>query len=90
LSFIHEHDETRFGLDQISPESDPTYVQHYFDMLSDEEIDDALLCKYDPVQTKKGVFADHRTKICQDILEADDRQTFDIYTDETDTPDEVC
>ena len=72
------------------PESDVSHVQHYFDLLTDEEIDDEILCKYDPVQTKRGVFADKRTKICQDVLNEEEKQVFDIYEDGADDPGDVC
>ena len=60
-------------------------------MLTDEEIDDEILCKYDPAQTKApGVFADKRTKICQDVLNEEEKQVFDIYEDGAEDPGEVC
>ena len=84
-------DSTEFDfINETIPDPDLTYTQHYFDLLTDDEIDDEMLCKYDPVQTKKGVFADKRTKICQDVLGKDEKKVYDIYEDETDYPGEVC
>ena len=77
-------------IEESLPDSDVTHIQHYFDLLTDDEIEDAILCKYDPERTKKGVFADPRTKLCDDVLNEDERKVFDIYEDETDYPGEVC
>lgn len=77
-------------IEQSLPDFDVTHVQHYFDLLTDDEIEDAILCKYDPERPKRGVFADPRTKLCQDVLDENERKVFDIYEDETDYPGEVC
>ena len=69
---------------------DATYVQHYFDLLTDDEINDDILCKYDPERPKRGVFADPRTKLCQEVAAEEERKVYDIYEDETDFPGEVC
>jgi hypothetical protein len=91
LSFTLEQETSEYSfIDQVLPESDVSHVQHYFDLLTDEEIDDEILCKYDPVQTKRGVFADKRTKICQDVLNEEEKQVFDIYEDGADDPGDVC
>ena len=85
------HELSEFGfINESMPDFDVTHIQHYFDLLIDDEIDDEILCKYDPVQTKKGVFADRRTKICQDVLNEEEKKVFDIYEDESDYPGEVC
>jgi hypothetical protein len=86
-----QQDLTEFDfINETIPDFDVTHVQHYFDLLTDDEIDDEMLCKYDPVQVKMGVFADNRTKLCQDVLNEEGKKVFDIYEDESDNPGEVC
>ena len=77
-------------LDDIDPEVDQDSVAHYFDVFVDDEIDSELLCEYDPVNENKGVYSDPRTKYCQDILNQKKKKVFDIYSDEEDTPGEIC
>ena len=93
LSFINDKkDPTLFGWidNPIPPEPDQTHVEHYFELLVDEEIDPLLLCNKDPVPQKQGVFADKRARICRDLLNDEGRVNFDIYEDEIDDPGEVC
>ena len=71
------------------PEPDTTYVDYYLDIHFDENISDEILCKYDPVNEKMGVFADRRTRICQDVLEEEADKVFNIYED-LDYPGEIC
>ena len=59
-------------------------------ILVDDEIDDELICQHDPINEKIGVFADPRTKICQDVLNKQKKKVFDIYEDESDYPGDVC
>jgi len=77
-------------IEQVSPSFDTAHVQHYFDLLIDDQIDEEILCKYDPVQKKTGVFANRRTLECESALEESDREVYDIYEDEIDDPGEVC
>lgn len=70
--------------------SDESYSDYYFDVLIDDEIDDAILCKYDPIRQKMGVFADERAKTCEEIENEESEQVFDIYDDESDFPGEIC
>ena len=77
-------------LDDADPEVDQDSVAHYFDIFVDEEIDSELLCEYDPVNENKGVYSDPRTKYCQDVLNQKKKKVFDIYSDEEDTPGEIC
>ena len=79
-----------FDQDQQDPESDINMVEYFFDVLVDDEIDDEILCKHDPVKEKTGVFAESRTKICQDVINEQKKKVFDIYTDESDSPGEIC
>jgi hypothetical protein len=72
------------------PEEDVTHVEYYFDLLTDNEINNEILCKFDPVNQKKGVYADARTKLCQDVINEQKRKVFDIYTDESDNPGDIC
>ena len=59
-------------------------------MLVDDEIDDEILCEFDPVNEKMGVFSDPRTKLCQDVINKQKKKVFDIYEDEEDYPGEIC
>ena len=80
-------------LDEDTPDEDKSHVEYYFDILVDDEIDDEILCEKDPEdekQQKLGVFSDPRVKLCQDILNQQKKKVFDIYTDETDSPGEIC
>jgi len=78
-------------LEQVTPEDDNRYVYHYFDFKVDSEIPQSILCEYDPVPQKLGVFADERTVICQDVLNQEQRTAFDIYEAGTnDNPGEIC
>ena len=75
----------------IPSDEDPTHVDYYFDVLADDEIDDEILCKFDPEQESAGsVFSDPRTKLCQDIINQQKKKVFDIYEDESDNPGDIC
>ncbi len=81
--------------DQVTPEDDDNYAAHYFDIKVDNEIAQTILCEYDPVNEKLGVFADERTIICQDVLNqgqiVDQRVSFNIYeADAGDNPGDIC
>tara|TARA_Y100000310_G_scaffold220369_1_gene221891 strand:- start:133 stop:1119 length:987 start_codon:yes stop_codon:yes gene_type:complete len=80
-------DELSF-MEHSTPSADKNYVNYYFDILVDDEINDEILCKKDPVNEKMGVYADPRTRDCQLLLEK--RKIFDIYEDEADSSGEVC
>ena len=56
----------------------------------DDEISNEILCKFDPVNEKLGVYADKRTKLCQDVINQQKKKVFDIYTDESDDPGDIC
>ena len=77
-------------VEEILPDEDVTHVDYYFDLLVDDEINNEILCKFDPVNEKKGVYSDPRTKLCQDIINQQKRKVFDIYTDESDSPGDIC
>ena len=72
------------------PEEDVTRVEYYFDLLVDDEISNEILCELDPANEKMGVYADARTKLCQDVINQKKRKVFDIYTDESDSSGEIC
>ena len=77
--------------DEETPVDSPDYVAHYFDLLVDKEIDPAMLCEYDPVNQKLGVFADDRAIVCQDILNKQQKVPFNIYEGGTeDIPGDIC
>ena len=69
---------------------DKDYVGYYFEILADDEIDDKIICKLDPNDEKRGVFADPRQKRCAELLGEDKLIVRDIYTDEEDYPGEIC
>ena len=73
-----------------TPEDDNSYADYYFDVLVDDEIDNKILCKFDPVNENMGIFSDPRTKLCQDIINEQKKKVFDIYKDEVDDPGEIC
>ena len=75
---------------EVTPDEDVTSVEYYFDLLVDDEIDDEILCEFDPVNEKMGVFSDPRTKLCQDVINKQKKKVFDIYEDEEDYPGEIC
>jgi hypothetical protein len=77
-------------MDQATPEINKKYVEYYFDVLVDDEINDEIICTYDPVQEKLGHFADAKALECQEILNKQKKQVFDIYEDEADYPGEIC
>ena len=77
-------------LDEEYPDENKNYVEYYFDVLIDNEISDDILCEFDPVNEKLGVYSDERTKTCQDVINKQKRKVFDIYQDESDYPGEIC
>jgi hypothetical protein len=77
-------------LDEDEPDVTIEKVGYYFDISVDDEIEDEVICQHDFESKKQGVFADTETKICEDILNEEGKKVFDIYSDESDTPDEVC
>jgi|2_EtaG_2_1085320.scaffolds.fasta_scaffold00764_5 hypothetical protein len=92
LSFSKHHDpesELSF-MDEDDPDEDITHSEYYLDILVDDEIDDELLCKYDPSVEKLGVFADPRAELCQDLINKKKRKIFNIYEDGADSPGDIC
>jgi len=84
---------TSNSVDYTPPIPDDSYVDYYFEILADDEINSAypdLLCKYDPGNTSMGVFADPKTKTCIEALNEDSLVVEDIYIGEVDIPGEVC
>ena len=77
-------------IDEVIPDEDQAHVEYYLDVLVDNEIGDDILCKFDPVNENQGVYADKRTKLCQDVINQQKKKVFDIYTDESDDPGEIC
>lgn len=85
----HPESEVSF-MDEVTPEANKKHIEYYFDILVDDEINDEIICTYDPVQEKMGHFADPHTLECQEILDKQKKQVFDIYEEEADYPGEVC
>ena len=93
LSFYStdHHDSDHLSwMDGVDPTVDKNYAEYYFDILVDNEIRDETLCELDPVNQNLGVFADPRTKLCQDILNQQKKKVFNIYKDGEDSPGEIC
>ncbi len=92
LSFSLHHDpESELGfMDEVDPSEDVTHSEYYFDLLVDDEIEDEILCKYDPTPEKLGVFADPRTELCQDLINKKKKKVFNVYEDGSDYPGEIC
>ena len=88
---MHRDPENELSfLDEEDPSEDVSHSEYYFDILIDEEIDDEILCKYDPTPEKLGVFADPRTEFCQDLLNKTKKKVFNVYEDGSDYPGEIC
>lgn len=78
-------------VENVTPMDNQDYVAHYFDLRTDDEISNELLCQYDPENTKLGVYADERATICQDILNERKKSIFNIYEEGTqDNPGDIC
>ena len=92
LSYSHTPEATTgvSFVDDVTPDNDTSHVEYYFDLLVDDEINDEILCNFDPINQNMGVYADPRTKLCQDIINKQKNQVFDIYEDESDSPGEIC
>ena len=82
-----EEDQLAF-LDKELPVYNKNFTDYYFDIFVDEEIDEETICEFDSEDTKLGVFADSKTKICEDSDEG--TKVFDIYEDEADSSGEIC
>ena len=72
-----------------APEITKKNVEYYFDVYVDEEIDEEI-CRLDPDKFNRGVFADKDNKFCRDVLNEDNKVSYDIYEEEADDPGEVC
>jgi len=90
FSIMPEEENVVDFVDGEVPEEDTTYVDYYFDVLVDDEISDDILCQLDPVNENMGVFSDPRTKLCQDIINQQKKQVFNIYEDQDGDPGEIC
>ncbi len=80
-----EGDQLSF-LDKELPIYDKNFIDYYFDIFVDEEIDEEVICEFDSEDTKLGVFADPKTKTCEESDEG--KKVFDIYEDESDSPED--
>jgi len=91
FSVRHDPEKEMDFIDEVDPEEDITQSEYYFDIKIDDEIDDELLCKLDPVDDTLGAFADPRTQFCQDLLNKQKRKVFNIYENGIDSdPGEIC
>ena len=77
LSYSHTPEATTgvSFVDDVTPDNDTSHVEYY---------------NFDPINQNMGVYADPRTKLCQDIINKQKNQVFDIYEDESDSPGEIC
>ena len=64
-------------------------VEYYFDLYVDDDIEETI-CRLDPDNRNRGVFADSRNKFCKDVINEDNKKVYDIYEEEEDDPGEVC
>ena len=77
--------------ERITPADSHDHVAHYFDLRIDTEIDPITLCDLDPTNPKLGVFADDRALLCQEVLNQQEKTTFNIYEGGTqDIPGDIC
>lgn len=67
-------------------ELDPTYVEHYFHILVDKEINPDTLCLVKPVDKSQGVFSD-RVEVCSPTT---GKVPLNIYDDMAEDPGEPC
>lgn len=58
------------------PDLDPSYVEYFFDVFVDEEIDPDVLCKLQPTDKPEGLFG-QRTLDCKEPIEA---RAGELYT----------
>jgi hypothetical protein len=72
-----------------APEISKNNVEYYFDLFVDDEIDEEI-CRLDPDNFNRGVFANKDNKLCRDVLNEDNKVSYDIYEEEADDPGEVC
>ena len=85
LDFLEQTDNS------FDPSADERFVDYYFDLLVDDEIEKEIVCELDPeVDQTLGVFADPRTRECQDLINKQKREVFNIYEDEADKPGDIC
>jgi len=56
MSFEEKQLQTEKELEQEFPDLDSTYVDYYFEISTDQEIDNKLMCEVKPVNKNKGVF----------------------------------
>jgi hypothetical protein len=56
MSFEEKQLQTEKELQQEFPDLDSTYVEYYFEISADNEIDNELMCEVKPLNKKKGVF----------------------------------
>jgi hypothetical protein len=81
--------EPFFQNGEKTPEISKNNVEYYFDVFVDEEVDEEI-CRLDPDDFNRGVFANKDNKLCRDVLNQDNKVTYDIYEEEADEPGEVC
>jgi len=90
LSFTPKQKSKPWIEEEAPPTMDKNYIGYYLDILSDEEIEEKILCQLDPSDTNRGVFADDKQKKCVEVLGEDKLIVRDIYSDEEDYPGEIC
>lgn len=88
LEMVEDFDFLKAGW-VVPPATTQDNVEYYMELLTDEEVKEEI-CRLDPNNLDNGVFTDNRAQQCIDIINEDDRKTFDIYEDEIDDPGEIC
>ena len=79
MSFEEKQLQKEKELQEEFPDLDNTYVEYYFEISTDSEIDNELMCDLKPVNKKKGVFISDQYD-CTDPKE--DIPITNIYGDE--------
>ena len=92
LSFVRDQIfEEEFDFIKLTPPPiTQENVAYYFDLLTDDEIDEQIICDLDVNMAKKGVFIDKKLKNCHILEEQENKKVYDIYEPEVDDPGEVC
>ncbi len=75
MSFLKVSSETDIVNTEAGQVVDPSFVDYFFEVLTDKEIPTEYMCKYAGVSRKQGVYADKATRTCQIVPE----QSTDVY-----------
>lgn len=70
------------------PEVDPSYVEYFFDVFCDDEIDPNLLCSLNPSDKPEGLFGQRVLDRCEKLVEAkaEELYTSDVTEEDLEEP----